>query len=454
MTRRLRVLIGFALLLLLPVAAIAQPGPGAGPPAVGVVHVEKKSITETSEFIGRVQATDRVDLTARVTAFIDERLFTEGAEVQQGDLLYHLERAPFEAAVQQQGAAVAQANAQLNNANITLGRAQALLNTPAGQRSTVDDARAAQLSQAAQVMSTQAQLRQAQINLDYTEIHAPIAGKISQTRLTIGNVVSPSAGPLATIVSQDPMYVVFPVSVRAVEEEEKRYRDKGGVNAITVKLRLSDGTMYDQTGKIDYIDPTVATNTDTILLRAVIPNPRLHQPRQGEVVSRALIDGQFVTVLVESTQPVQALAIPRSAVLSDQQGNYVWTVDADNKAQQARIQLGQSTADTAIVMSGLTEGQLVVVDGIQRVKPGAPVSPGPASPGPGVPQSATAAPAGGSTPAADASSRPAAVAAGESPSGGPAAVAATSPATATPASGAPAGSAGGGGGGAGTSAGH
>ena len=190
--------------------ARAQPGPAGPPPAVGVVRAEKKAITETSEFIGRVQAIDRVDLTARVTAFVHERLFTEGTEVQAGDLLYRLERAPFEAAVQQQAAAVADASARLTNANIQLGRAQALLNTPAGQRSTVDDARANQLSQAAQLMSAQAQLRQAQINLEYTEIRAPVNGKIGQTRFSVGNVVSPSSGPLNTIVSQDPMYVSFP----------------------------------------------------------------------------------------------------------------------------------------------------------------------------------------------------------------------------------------------------
>ncbi len=431
-------------LMLLPVAGAAQPGPGGPPPAVGVVRAEKKAITQTSEFIGRVQAINRVDLTARVTAFVEERLFDEGSEVKQGDLLYKLERAPFEAAVQQQAAAVAEANALLTNANITLGRAQALLNTPAGQRSTVDDARANQLSQAAKVMSAQAQLRQAQINLDYTEIRAPVSGKISQTRFTIGNVVSPSSGALATIVSQDPMYVEFPISIRAEEELEKQYRDKGGVRAIVVKLRLSDGSLYGQSGKIDYVAPTVATNTDTILMRASIPNPRLEQPRKGEVVSRGLIDGQFVTVLVEGEEPVTALAIPRAAVLSDQQGNYVFTVDAQNKAEQTRIQLGQSTADTAVVMSGLTEGQMVIVDGIQRVHPGTAVSPGPASPGPGVSQSATVA----QPPRATAAAAPSAP-------GGPAAGAATSPANPTPASGAPAGAgAGGTGGGAGTSAGH
>ena len=197
--------------LILVAAGTAHAQMPGGPPAVGVVRVEQQAVTETSEFIGRVQAVDRVVLTARVTAFLEQRLFVEGTEVVQGDLLYRLERPPFEAAVQQQEAAVADASARLNNANIQLARAQSLLNTPAGQRSSVDDATATQRSQAAQLMGAQAQLRIAQINLAYTEIHAPVSGKISRTAISVGNVVSPSSGPLATIVSQDPMYVVFPI---------------------------------------------------------------------------------------------------------------------------------------------------------------------------------------------------------------------------------------------------
>lgn len=438
---RLRLLAALLITLVLVAphtVARAQPGPG-GPPAVGVVRVEKKAITETSEFIGRIQAVDRVDLTARVTAFVHERLFTEGTEVQAGDLLYRLERGPFEAAVQQQAAAVADANARLNNANIQLGRAQALLNTPAGQRSVVDDARANQLSQAAQLMSAQAQLRQAQINLDYTEIRAPVGGKIGQTRFTIGNVVSPSSGPLNTIVSQDPMYIVFPIAMRALLEIENRYADRGGVNAIVVRLRLPDSRMYGQEGKIDYIEPTVSANTDTILIRAKISNPKWGPDRPGEVANRTLTDGEFVTVLVEGVEPVLALAVPRAAVLSDQQGNYVYVVDSQNHVQQRRVQLGQSTPDTAIVMSGITEGEMVVVDGIQRVRPGVQVTPGPASPGPGVNASAPS---------------PATGPQASSGSAGPATAAATSPANPTPASGSPAGGGSGSGGSAGTSAGH
>jgi membrane fusion protein (multidrug efflux system) len=354
----------------------------AGPPSVGIVRAEQTAITETSEFIGRIQAIDRVALTARVTAFIDQRLFVEGTEVKQGDLLYRLERAPFEAAVQQQEAAVADTSARLANANIQLSRAQSLLSTPAGQRSNVDDAVANQRSLAAQVLSAQAQLKAAQINLEYTEIHAPIAGKISRTSITVGNVVSPSSGPLASIVSQDPMYVLFPVASRTLTELQKRYADKGGTNAVVVKLRLPDGSMYNHDGKIDYVEPSVSATTDTILMRARIANPARNQVNEGQPVERPLVDGAFVTVLVEGVQPVMALGIPRKAVLSDQQGDYVYVVGADNKVEQRRVQLGQSTPTTAVVAGGLKEGEMVVADGIQRVRPGAQVSPGPASPPP------------------------------------------------------------------------
>lgn len=370
-------------LLLLAIGhAQAQPGPGGPPPAVGVVKAERRPVYETSEFVGRVQAINRVDLVARVTAFLDKRLFTEGTEVKAGDLLYRLERNSFEATVQQQAAAVAQANAVLQNSSLNLGRAEALLNTPAGQRSRVDDALAQQRSQAAQLAGAQAQLRLAQVNLDYTEIRAPIDGKISRTTVTEGNVVGPSSGVLATIVSQDPMYVLFPISVRAAVDLRDRYADKGGFSAVTVKIRLPSGKMYEPEGRLDYVDNTVAPNTDTLTMRAKIPNPVRAGSQAGEPGDRELADGEFVTVQLQGVEPIQALTVPRAAVLSDQQGSYVWVVGAENKAEQRRVQLGQSTPSTAIVVGGLREGEVVISDGVQRVRPNQPVTPAPAQPGP------------------------------------------------------------------------
>jgi membrane fusion protein (multidrug efflux system) len=192
---------------------MAQPAANA-PPAVGVVRAERQQITETDEFIGRIQAVNRVALVARVTGFLDKRLFTEGAEIKKSDLLYQIEKPPFQAAVDAAQSTVEQMEAQHRNAQLTLQRAQTLLNTPAGQQSNVDAALASERALAAQISGAQAQLETAQINLDYTDIRAPIDGEITSTSVTEGNVVSPTTGTLATIVSQDPMYVLFSISLR------------------------------------------------------------------------------------------------------------------------------------------------------------------------------------------------------------------------------------------------
>ncbi|MBV9749304.1 MAG: efflux RND transporter periplasmic adaptor subunit [Acetobacteraceae bacterium] len=377
MSPRLAVL---ALLLAAP-PALAQPRPG-GPPAVGVVQAKETAVIESNEFVGRIESEKRVNLVARVVGFLDKRNFTEGAEVREGDLLYVIEQAQYQAQVAQQQAAVASANATLVNNTQTLERAQALIHTPAGQQSLVDNALAQQRSAAAQLASAQAQLRLAQINLDYTEIKAPIDGKITRTAVNVGNVVGPTTGTLATIVSQDPMYVVFPISVRIAIDLRDRYASKGGFGAVVIKLRLPNGDAYGQAGHLDYVDPTIAQGTDTILLRGTIPNPVHAGSRPGTPGDRDLADGEFVTVLLQGVQPVQALAIPRVAVLSDQQGSYVWVVGPGNKVEQRRVSLGQSTPGQAVISAGLKEGETVIVDGVQRARPGLVVNPGPASPQP------------------------------------------------------------------------
>jgi membrane fusion protein (multidrug efflux system) len=371
------------IVIVLPASAGAQPAP-AGPPTVGVVRAEHQQITETDEFIGRIQAVGRVALVARVSAFLEKRLFVEGAEVKKNDLLYLLEQPPFQAQVDADKANVEQLQAQHRNAELTLERAQYLLKTPAGQQSNVDSALASERSLAAQIDAAKAQLQIAEINLGYTEIRAPIDGKISATEVTEGNVVSPTTGTLANLVSQDPMYALYPVSVRAGLDLRNRYDAKGGFNAVVLKLRLPDGRIYGQTGKLDYVSPTVATNTDTIMVRAVIPNPLFPNMPPGAPAPRELFDGEFVTVMIEGVEPITVLAIPRAAVLSDQQGDYVYVVDAQNKAQQRRIQLGQSTPSTAVVSNGLKEGELVISEGLQRVRPDQQVSPSPATPPPAI----------------------------------------------------------------------
>jgi membrane fusion protein (multidrug efflux system) len=168
--------------------------------------------------------------------------------------------------------------------------------------------------------------------------------------------------------------------VRQGLELRERYATRGGYNAVVIKVRLPDGRLYDPNGRLDFVNNTIAQSTDTFTLRGVIPNPPIHDPSTTGGPVRELTDGEFVTVLLEGVQPVEVLAIPRAAVLSDQQGDYVFVIGPDNKAEQRRIQLGQSTPTIASVISGLAPGDKVIVEGLQRVRPGQPVAPGPASP--------------------------------------------------------------------------
>jgi membrane fusion protein, multidrug efflux system len=358
--------------------AQAQPAP-APPPAVGVMETIKRPIIQSDEFLGRIEAPNRVAVVARVTAFLDKRLFSEGNEVKTGDQLYQLERGPFVADLESKKAQVLQLQATLVNAKLTTERARTLLGGPAGQQSTYDAAIANQQSLEAQVQAAQAQVDLSQINLDYTDIRSPIDGRIGRTAVTEGNVVTPNSGVLTTIVSTDPMYVTFPVSVREALMLRERYAERGGFKAVVIRVRLPDGRMDNQVGELNFVNNTIAQSTDTILLRGTIPNPVLHQAISAGGSIRELTDGEFVTVLLEGVEPVEVLAIPRSAVLSDQQGEYVFVVGPDNKAEQRRIKLGQSTSTIASVISGLSLGEKVIVEGLQRVRPGQPVAPGPAS---------------------------------------------------------------------------
>jgi membrane fusion protein, multidrug efflux system len=374
----------------------ASPQAAAPPPAVTVAPVEAGDVTAQSEFVGRVEAVNKVELRARVTGFLEQRLFREGQEVKAGDLLYVIEQPPYQAAVDQRKAELASAEANRANTAVQLQRGEELVRNNNIPKAEVDQRRANDQMAAAQILEAQAALEQAQINYGYTDIHAPIDGKIGQTTYTIGNLVGPDSGVLATIVSQEPMYVTFPVSAAVILQTR---RAAGGElpdpSEFVVRIKLPDGSVYQHPGKIDFLNNQVAQGTDTLTARAVFPNPE-----------RLLVDGQFVTVTVEAGEPVTALVVPQGAVQVDQAGSYVLVVGADDKAEQRRVTLGATQGTNVVVQSGLQQGERIIVDGIQKVRPGMQVAANEAQP----------TPAGGQLPAAGGDQPPAGGTAAE-PSG-------------------------------------
>jgi membrane fusion protein (multidrug efflux system) len=213
------------------------------------------------------------------------------------------------------------------------------------------------------ILTDEANLSTAKINLGYTDIVAPITGKIGRTNITKGNVVGPDSGVLTTIVSQDPMYLTFPVSQRDFlrVQQAGRQLDYKDYKSFRVRARFSDGSLYDQVGEINFVDVSVDRATDTILVRATMPNP-----------NGALIDNQLMRVVVEIETPDQKVVVPQAALIADQQGPYVFVVE-DGKAAIRRIKIGGETGTDVVVEDGLSGGEQVIVEGLQAMRPGAPV---------------------------------------------------------------------------------
>jgi len=335
---------------------------------VGTVAAELRPITKAAEFVGRVEAMERVDIRARVTGFLQEVLFKEGDLVKEGDVLYRIERESFEAAVQQARGALLEAQGKFANATAQRARTEELVKTSAASRAVLDERVAAEKGAQGEVVIADANLKTATVNLGYTDIIAPISGQVGRSKLTKGNVVGPDSGPLTVIVSQNPMYVTFPVSQREflkVQEQEAR---KAQQQALGVRIRFSDGSTYDQAGRINFVDVTVDRATDTVLVRATIPNP-----------NGALIDGQLVRVSVEADKPEEKVLVPQSALIVDQQGPYVFLV-VDGKAVVRRVKPGGESGPYAIVDDGLKGGEQVIVQGMESIRPDTPVLASPVPP--------------------------------------------------------------------------
>jgi membrane fusion protein (multidrug efflux system) len=336
---------------------------GMPPPAVLVQPAESKPLVAQSEFIGRAAAVDKVDLQARVKGFLGARKFTDGDAVKEGQTLFTIEPEPYQATVDQKIAARDAAKAALDNAEIALKRAADLLRTNTGTQATYDQRLSEQLQAKAQVESAEASLRDARIQLSYTEIKSPITGRIGRATVSPGNIVGPDSGVLATVVSEHPMRVNFPITQRELMEARKEGATDPNA-PLLVQLRLADGSLYKEKGKIDFIDVTVDAKTDGQIVRAEFPN-----------ADRVLTDGQTLRVVIENAKSASVVVVPQGAIAIDQSGAYLFVVNDKNQAEQRRVKTGVTRDGQQAIDEGLKAGEKVIIQGQQRVRSGMTVNP-------------------------------------------------------------------------------
>jgi len=331
----------------------------AAPAAVTVVKVEAKDLRPSVSFSARVEALHKVDLRARIEGYLDRQEFAEGANVKTGDLLYVIEKAPYEAKVAAAQAAVAVAKARLDRTEIELARQTTLVNKEASAQTKLDDARTARNEAKGQFDKLTAELDQAKLLLSYTDIKAPIDGRIGKSLLSVGSFVSPQSGTLATIVEQNPIGVTFPVSQRDILAVREKMGSDVKLNDRTVYVELGKGKRYQYPGKVDFLDVGVNTGTDAVNVRAVFPNP-----------DGMLVDGQLVTAVVEADKAEPTLVVPVNAVQIDQSGAFVLVVNSEKKIEVRRVELLRQDSGDVAIAKGLSAGDLVVTEGVQKVRPG------------------------------------------------------------------------------------
>ena len=346
----------FAILVCLPANA-QQTAP---PPAVLVQPAELRSMTKQAEFVGRAEALEKVDLRARVQGFLGPRLFKEGDTVKENQVVFTIEREPFEAVVDQRKAQLAAAEATFANSDQQLQRTTELARKGNAPIAQLDQRTAEQRQAKAAVMEAEANLRDAQIQLSYTDIKTPISGRIGRAAVSPGNLVGPDTGVLATVVQDDPMQVLFSVTQREMLEA----RDSEVTGKVRARVRLANGSLYSEKGRVDFLDVQVNPRTDGQTVRAMFPNP-----------DDILTSGQTVRVIIEEKGGDKVLVIPQSAIAIDQTGPYVFVVGENNTVEQRRLKLGTNREGLAVVEDGVKPGERVVVQGQQRIRAGITVTP-------------------------------------------------------------------------------
>lgn len=336
------------------------------PVTVQTINPELKNIYYEVTSAGRLDSKYTVDVLARINGWLQKRFFDEGAKIKKGQTLFQIEPDEYQIAVNNAAANVRKTQAALINSEKELTRAEELVKNDYVSKSYYDQAVATRDSNRAALDAAKAQLANAKLNLSYTKVTSPIDGKIGKIIITEGNLVNTQSGPLARIVSIHPIFAYF--TLKSSEFLKFRKADYStDFDNMEIKIELADGTTYNETGKIEFVDNEVNETTGTISLRATFKN-----------ADELLVPGDFVKVTVKSTQPRQVLMIPQSAALDDSQGYYVWAVNKDNKAERKNIKVSDEIDKNWIVEEGLSPDDVIVGKGLQSIRmPGQVVNPEP-----------------------------------------------------------------------------
>ena len=332
------------------------------PPGVLIAKAAMQQISETVEYVGQTVAVNDVSLRAQVSGYLLKKTFDEGQDVEKGAELFTIDPALYEAGVAAAAGAVAEAKAEVLRTDKDLKRYRTLIKSQAISQQQLDKAEVELLQASANLKTVEAQLLRAKIDLSYTVIKAPFTGRIGRAGASLGDLVAPQSGELARLVELNPIYANFSVSERDVIAAKRRYQSgDGGVemDKIEVRLRLPDGSPFEHVGRVDFIDNVVDRRTGTVVLRARFDNPQ-----------KLLVPGLYVSTMLGREETTDKLIIPQSSVQEDQAGVFVMVVAPDNKVELRRITTGQAYAGELVVDSGLEPGEQVIVEGIQKVRPG------------------------------------------------------------------------------------
>jgi RND family efflux transporter MFP subunit len=366
-----RILTAIALLApmaLAPWSAAAQGPAGGPPPTVTVARPIVKQITEYDDFTGRFEAVDGVEVRARVQGYLDSVHFRDGQVVKKGDLLFTIDRRPYQATLDQNEAAIVSAQARLSFAESDLERAEALRKTGNIPEQLLDQRRQNYLTARADLDRANGALREARLNFEFTEVRAPINGRIGRKLVSEGNLVNVNQTLLATIVSLDPIYFYFDVDERSflayARASKIANRPLGPEAGIDVLLGVTDEREPARKGRLDFIDNRVDQGTGTIRSRALVPNGDLF-----------LTPGLFGTIRVPGSPPYQGVLVPDEAVATDQDRRIVWLVADDGTVSSRVVRPGPRIDGYRVIREGLKGDETVVIGGLQRVRPGAKVTP-------------------------------------------------------------------------------